>query len=356
MIITGSSVFMAATRIYTERQTIKEELNAWAGNRDTNPAREAIQGDPAPGGEQLSISDEADACLCLERPEKTEENPGDQLDPRWMVVKRLVEKLTGKKIRLLTLSELRSCDQEKPGLRLEQEKAEERGNPERPHGWGIEYHYNESYYEHEEVSFTAQGTIQTQDGKEVRFSVNLNLSREYMSETSFTILAGDAARKVDPLVVNFGGAAPELTSMKFTFDLNADGINEQVPFLKPGSGFFVVDANKDGVVNNGSELFGPQTGNGFEELAAHDRDGNNWIDENDPVYMDLLIWTKDADGSDVLSSLKEKGIGAIYLGNLNTTFSLKGFDNLLTGQLNRFGIYLNEDGIAGTVQQLDIVV
>jgi hypothetical protein len=31
-------------------------------------------------------------------------------------------------------------------------------------------------------------------------------------------------------------------------------------------------------------LFGPQTGNGFAELAEYDEDKNNWIDENDSIY------------------------------------------------------------------------
>jgi hypothetical protein len=46
---------------------------------------------------------------------------------------------------------------------------------------------------------------------------------------------------------------------------------------------------KDGRVNDGRELFGPITGDGFAELAAYDDDGNNWIDENDGIYDNLSI-------------------------------------------------------------------
>jgi hypothetical protein len=46
---------------------------------------------------------------------------------------------------------------------------------------------------------------------------------------------------------------------------------------------------KDGRVNDGRELFGPRTGDGFAELAAYDDDGNNWIDENDGIHDNLSI-------------------------------------------------------------------
>ena len=114
--------------------------------------------------------------------------------------------------------------------------------------------------------------------------------------------------------------------------------------------------NNDGVVNNGSELFGPQSGNGFSELAEYDGDGNGWIDENDDVYDKLRIWTKDENGNDKLLALGQKGIGAIYLGNVNTDFALKNSQNQLQGEISRTGIFLNENGSAGTIQHIDLAL
>ncbi|MBI4698741.1 MAG: hypothetical protein HY758_07520 [Nitrospirae bacterium] len=221
-------------------------------------------------------------------------------------------------------------------------------------GWGVIYNSHESYYEKAEMSFKAQGVIKKADGTEIKFSLKLKMSYEYMSQTDISLRAGDAV-KVDPLVVNFGGSAAELTDTKFAFDLDSDGENENISFVGQGSGMLALDYNNDGAINDGSELFGPQTGNGFAELSAYDGDGNKWIDENDEVYLKLKIWTKDSEGNDILNSLKEKGVGAIYLASADSAFDIKDSGNNLNGQVARTGIYLNDDGTGGTIQQVDMV-
>lgn len=56
-----------------------------------------------------------------------------------------------------------------------------------------------------------------------------------------------------------------------------------------GSGFLALDRNQNGVVDDGSELFGTQSGDGFAHLALYDQDSNGWIDANDPVFDKLRI-------------------------------------------------------------------
>jgi hypothetical protein len=160
----------------------------------------------------------------------------------------------------------------------------------------------------------------------------------------------------DPLVLNFNGQAAQLTDTKFNFDIDSDGTEDQISFVSSGSGFLAIDKNRDGKVNNGQELFGAVTGDGFAELAAYDDDKNLWIDENDAVYKDLRLWTKDESGRDTLSSLTEKEVGAIYLGQTSTGFSIKNSQNQLYGQIKSTGLFLNENGSAGTVQQIDLAV
>ena len=92
-----------------------------------------------------------------------------------------------------------------------------------------------------------QGTIQTADGQEINFSVSLEMSREYHQESSLSFRAGDAVQK-DPLVINFNGSASELTSAKFSFDLDIDGTQDNISFVQPGSGFLALDKNQDGSV------------------------------------------------------------------------------------------------------------
>lgn len=119
------------------------------------------------------------------------------------------------------------------------------------------------------------------------------LSREFISRNSLSIRAGDAL--IDPLVINYGSASASVTRVKYEFDIDADGTLDQISFAGPGSEFLALDLNNDGIINDGRELFGPNSGDGFSDLAEYDLDKNGWIDENDAIYEKLRIWTKDAE-------------------------------------------------------------
>lgn len=220
-------------------------------------------------------------------------------------------------------------------------------------GAGLAYDYYESRYEYEAVSFSAEGVIQTRDGQEIQFSVQLNMSRTFYSEHRESLRLGEAAQKVDPLAVNFDGDAAGLGDTRFEFDLDADGRGEQLALLNPGSAFLSLDKNGDGQINDGRELFGPATGNGFSELAAYDEDGNNFIDEGDSVYDRLRLWLRDAEGGQKLIGLGGKDIGAIFLGSLATPFQLRDAANEALGEIAASGIFLREDGGSGTIQQVN---
>ena len=125
---------------------------------------------------------------------------------------------------------------------------------------------------------------------------------------------------------------------------------------KAGSGFLALDKNGDGKINDGNELFGVKSGDGFADLAEYDSDGNGWIDENDEVFDKLKVWTRTEDGKDELKSLKDSGVGAIFLGAEDTEFTLEGEDGVLDGKVRKTGIFLKEDGSAGTIQHVDLAI
>ncbi len=110
------------------------------------------------------------------------------------------------------------------------------------------------------------------------------------------------------------------------------------------------------MVNDGTELFGAMSGNGFEELAVYDEDSNGWIDENDSIYEDLMIWVKDQAGENQLFAIGQKGVGAIYLGSVQSSFDIKNDENEMLGQIKSSGVFLKEDYSVGTIQQVDLVV
>ena len=215
--------------------------------------------------------------------------------------------------------------------------------------------------EQEDTSFSTVGTVRTKDGREINFNVNVNMSRRceeyYREELNVAQFA-----LFDPLVINLDTDATELSDQTFYFDLDADGEEEEISMLK-GSGYLALDKNEDGIINDGSELFGTGNGDGFADLARYDEDGNGWIDENDSIWSKLKIWCKDEKGNDVLYKLSDKGVGAICLQNVSTDFTLQGDRtarggateaNATNGAIRKTGIFLYENGNVGTVQHVDM--
>ena len=117
-----------------------------------------------------------------------------------------------------------------------------------------------------------------------------------------------------------------------------------------------LDKNNNGTIDDGSELFGPSTNDGFSELRTYDADGNGWIDENDTVFDQLSIWERNPDGTSKLMGLGEVGIGAIYLKDVTTLFDLSDDQLELQGKMKTSSIFLKEDGRAGSVHEIDLVV
>ena len=212
----------------------------------------------------------------------------------------------------------------------------------------------EYYHEQENTLFSSVGTVRTEDGREINFNVNLAMSRSFTQVYRREINLAALQKTCDPLVINFDGDTASLEDQKFLFDIDGDGKEDHVSMLGAGSGYLALDKNGDGVINDGSELFGPQSGSGFRDLAAYDEDGNGWIDENDSIWSKLKIWCKNPDGTDSLYTLKEKGVGAICLQNTATDFTLKGSGGRDNGYLRSTGIFLYENGNVGTVQHLDL--
>lgn len=208
--------------------------------------------------------------------------------------------------------------------------------------------------EYEGTTFASSGKVQTEDGRSIDFNIELSMSRAFMSKID--TLTTENYILTDPLMINLDTDIGTVSDQKFLFDLDSDGEQEEISFAGAGSGFLALDKNGDGVINDGSELFGTAGGDGFKDLAAYDEDGNGWIDENDSIFSRLKVWTKDEKGNDVLLDLKKADVGAIYLGNADTEFSLKDSDNRTNGVLRRTGIYLKESGAVGTINHVDLAI
>ncbi len=224
--------------------------------------------------------------------------------------------------------------------------------------WQMSIQQTDIQFETEKVDFSSKGEVKTEDGRTIQFSLDMSLDRAFVSQTQQETLIKrwkDQINLIDPLVISLDGRAPALSDARFEFDLDSDGETESINFVSQGSGFLAFDKNNDQVINNGSELFGPGTGNGFGELSQFDTDGNSWIDENDEVFSKLSVWTKNEAGEDKLTSLLDAGIGAINLDYEATQFNMVESDNTLNGQLKSTGMFLFENGSAGSLHQIDLV-
>ncbi len=362
MKIDSSAVYMSGkSDSYVENRK-SESLRIWAAGQETDsrgkPA--VLASIPLLQGDMLELSQEGKNRLlsgiggngCVEESDEVILEFSEEDKNKIMLLQRMIEALTGKKIKFFILDKLKlknNSGSEMPHIKPVAQSIQAR------QGWGLEYDYNENHYEKQNMEFKSNGIVRTSDGREIEFTCSLNLSREFYSSNSISIRAGDALMK-DPLVINYDGRVPELAGKEFIFDIDCDGNEDIISFLKEGSGFLAFDKNGDGIINNGSELFGPDSGNGFMDLAEYDSDDNNWIDENDPIYEKLTIWVRDENGNDKLLALGQAGVGAIYLGNVSTAFDFKDSDNRLLGKIQRTGIFLRENGTAGSIQHIDLAI
>lgn len=219
------------------------------------------------------------------------------------------------------------------------------------------YQFTRQYYheETENTGFSTQGTVRCADGREIKFNLNLEMSRSFQEYYEETVSMRKTA-VCDPLVINLDGNIAELSDQTFLFDLDGDGELDEINQLSAGSGFLALDKNGDGIINDGTELFGAKSGNGFEDLAAYDTDHNGFIDEGDEIWDKLKIWVMDENGNKQLYSLAEKGVGAICLQNVSTDFTLTGQNNQVNALIRKTGIFLYESGAVGTVQHVDMAM
>lgn len=351
MRITDSSIYFKTEHSWSQKTERQERLRAWIGEpppgREGPPRESGIAAHSIPVTVTLPLAPAKSTV-----PEKElESQPAErEISLEILIVEKLIQLTTGRTVKI-TSPGLSESPAPPPALPVET-TPESASSTERQ-GWGVEFSRVDTFSEEERLEVQAVGILKSQKGEEIHFKVALKMDRVFMTQESLNIRAGDAAW-VDPLVINWDGRGVRLSESRTNFDLNNDGTPETVSWLQSGSGFLALDENQDGLVNNGRELFGPQSGNGFAELAQYDQDGSGWIDENDPVFSRLRVWTKDPDGMETLRTLADQRVGAIFLGSTDSPFQLTNYANESLGEVVRSGLYVKEDGSVGFAQQINL--
>jgi len=360
MRIQSSEINLTAQHSQLKEHSIRQTLRLRVTAQPSPAARADRPALLGGAGDTVQVSDSARARLVAAgeapkagRTARTAGAAAEQAKMRLLIA--IIERLTGRKIKVVSMEDLSG-----KADGTEQAAADRSAPPTQPTQPQISLFYErvEETRESEQVDFHARGIVETEDGRRLEFEVSLKLNREFVSR--LTLRIGGGPQPEDPLVINYAAPTAVLGAPGGAVDLNGDGrAAELLPQLMPGSGYLVRDVDGDGRITRGDELFGPHTGNGFAELAAHDADRSGWLDAADPIYSELRLWAGavDAEGNAAgLLTLAECGVGAIWLRPIETPFELRDASQSLLGQLRATGVFVGPDGRAGTVQQIDLVV
>jgi len=342
----------SSTRVTRELRTIQDANTQWE-EEDRVSISDRVRGMHRQLRDQSQrVLAERTSAPPITRKRRNDWTPTNPTELRLKMLELMLEMLTGKKNllrkQLPQESETNMRNLDFWGFNGGQNGAN-RGPTHIVERWSTEHFH----FEQERVSYQAQGVIRTTDGRTINVDISMFVSREFMSNMSINV---ETQRPIDPLVINYGGTAASLLGDRFQFDLTMDGNMDSLPVLGPGSGFLAIDRNGDGKINDGSELFGPRTGCGFTELRKYDQDGNGWIDSGDEIFSKLVVWSRDRYGNDQIFTLKELGISAIYLGDIQTEFSFKDENNQTLGIMRSTSFFINENGGAGTLSHIDLMV
>jgi len=207
-------------------------------------------------------------------------------------------------------------------------------------------------HESEKTNVNIQARLNLRSGKTIDVDLKQSMSRSLDLDLQLTAL--DAAKFIDPLVLNFGGPV-SLNEDRVEFDLDANGHMENIATIASNSAYLALDKNGDGQINNGSELFGALSGNGFAELAQYDEDGNGFIDAADSVFSRLQLFNPGGGADGTLRSISSAGVEAIYTGSVTSPFTLTSRSGETLGVVRSTGFHAGSYG-ANTAQQIDLAV
>lgn len=177
---------------------------------------------------------------------------------------------------------------------------------------------------------------------------------------------GGAQPVCSPIILDLSGHGFHLTDARHgvRFDITGDAHPVQIAWTVEGTenAFLALDRNGNGVIDDGTELFGnftPQPPsahrNGFAALAVYDKpqnggNGDGVLDARDQIFSSLRLWI-DANHDGIcqpeeLFTLPAKGVDSISL-NYRMSMRRDQFGNLF-----RYRARVNPDDPRGTEEEV----
>ena len=123
----------------------------------------------------------------------------------------------------------------------------------------------------------------------------------------------DPEREASPIVIDLGNDGINSHALNYTinFDLDNNGFKEATGWVSGDDALLAIDKNNNGIIDNGSELFGNKSisdsaysytnsslNNGFETLKSYDTNNDGIIDSQDAEFDKLLLW-QDKNGNGI---------------------------------------------------------
>lgn len=161
------------------------------------------------------------------------------------------------------------------------------------------------------MSFSASGTVNTEDGQQLGISVQFSFSQQTYAALAMAGGTPAADSGTDtPVNANFQGIAAQLTQTSFNFELDFGG---QPTPASP--------APAEDDVATGTET--ATTAPGTTPVAANpvgaDEAENPFLEELDKLFEKLRVWMHQADGTRQLIAYGLNSSTAVFLGTSNAT-------------------------------------
>lgn len=132
-----------------------------------------------------------------------------------------------------------------------------------------------------------------------------------------------------PLVLDINKDGTINTTGKIVnFDLDNNGYAELTAWVNSEDGILVYDKNNNGIIDNGSELFGNNTtlssgklaDNGFSALADYDLNKDGKIDSSDSIYSQLRVW-QDLNQNGISEAEEMFTLSELNIDTINTAYT-----------------------------------
>ncbi|MBK6639330.1 MAG: hypothetical protein IPG34_17770, partial [Rhodocyclaceae bacterium] len=197
---------------------------------------------------------------------------------------------------------------------------------------------------------------------DVAKSVSADLTKSISNTIATTFTTSTQVRPPpkDPLTLDLDNDGLETVGITpiapILFDHDGDGIKSATGWIKPDDALLVFDRDGNGLIDNGSELFGDATdlytggkaADGFAALAQEDTNLDGKVDSLDTRFADLRLWRDlNQDGvsqANELSTLAAQGVVALNVASTSHAQMLANGNRLAD-----LGSFVRSDGSGGTL-------